>query len=286
MIENLRKYTGLMIVVFVILFISFFFLDSNSVQSLSSGQPVLKIAGRTYDDKAFNTLGASSRQLIFGLAGSGDYSLFQFAMSLSPGAPPTNESEANEKFFIGRMVLRQAKEEFGVHPGEEEISAFLRTLKAFAGPDQKFNPETYRTFVDKGMGRLGLIEKNLRDLASDILAAQKITAIVSQGLGVDRDAATKNLALENQQITGETAKLMLAPYEAKIQPTEEEIKKYWETVSDSFTTEVRSQRSKRCPSPSPKQLRAMKRRKRRPPKRMQKKRRNPQSMRSSAVRPN
>ncbi|MCX8496895.1 MAG: hypothetical protein ORN51_12000, partial [Akkermansiaceae bacterium] len=49
----------------------------------------------------------------------------------------------------------------------------------------------------------------------------------------------KNLALENQQITGELAKIQLTPYEEKIQPTEEEIKKYWERISDSFTTEPR-----------------------------------------------
>ena len=44
---------------------------------------------------------------------------------------------------------------------------------------------------------------------------------------------------ENQQITGDVAKLELTPFEEKIQPTEEEIKKYWETISDSFTTEPR-----------------------------------------------
>ena len=43
MIENLRKYTGLTIVVFVILFISFFFLDTSSVKNMSSGQARLKI---------------------------------------------------------------------------------------------------------------------------------------------------------------------------------------------------------------------------------------------------
>ena len=32
---------------------------------------------------------------------------------------------------------------------------------------------------------------------------------------------------------------MLAPFEDKIEPTEEEIKKYWEGISDSFTTEPR-----------------------------------------------
>ncbi len=237
MIENLRKYTGLIIVVFVILFISFFFMDTGSVRNMNSGQPMLKIAGRTYDDKEYTNLGKSSLELAYGLAGSGDFDLVQFVMSLS--SESTSQDDAAEKFFIGRMILRQAKEEFGVFPGDEEISDYLRTLRLFAGPDGKFNPDTYRRFVEKGMGRLGMTEKDLRELASDVLAARKINAIIGSGLSVDRDTVAKDLALENQQISGELAKLELTPFEEKIQPTEEEIKKYWENISDSFTTEPR-----------------------------------------------
>ena len=237
MIENLRKYTGLMIVVFVILFISFFFLDSRSVRNMNSGQAILKIAGRTYSDKEFNNLGKSSLELTSNLARSGDFGLYQFLMGLSSGA--TSQNEAVEKFFVGRMILRQAKEDFGVYPGDEEISVYLKSLRVFAGPDSKFNPDTYRDFIQKGMGRLGMTEKDLRELASDVLASKKITAIVGSGLSVDRELVAKNLALENQQITGEVAKLELSPFEEKIQATEEEIKKYWENISDSFTTEAR-----------------------------------------------
>ncbi len=237
MIENLRKYTGLIIVVFVILFISFFFMDTSSVRNLSSGQPVMKIAGRTYSDKEFNTLGNSSLELTSSLARSGDFGLYQFLMGLSAGA--TSQNDAAEKFFTGRMILRQAKEEFGVFPGEEEISAYLKSLRAFAGPDQKFSSEVYSNFIEKGMGRLGMTEKDLRELASDVLASKKINSIIGSGLGFDRDTVARSLTLENQQITGHLAKLELTPFEEKIQPTEEEIKKYWESISDSFTTEVR-----------------------------------------------
>ncbi len=236
MIENLRKYTGLIIVIFVILFISFFFLDTSSVRNMNSGQAMMKIGSRTYDDKEYSNLGKSSRELAYGLVGRGDFDLVKFVAELSGGE---QGEQAPEKFFIGRMLLRQAKEEFGIYPGDDEISAYLRTLKVFGGPDGKFNPETYRTFIDKGMGRLGMTEKDLRDLAADFLAFKKISAIVGSGLSVDRDALAKDLALRNQQISGELAKLELSPFEAKIEPTEDEIKKYWESISDSFTTEAR-----------------------------------------------
>ena len=89
------------------------------------------------------------------------------------------------------------------------------------------------------MGRLGMTERDLRELAADVIASKKINAIVGAGLSADREAVAKDLALQNQQISGEVAKLELAPLQEKIQPTEEEIKKYWETVSDTFTTEPR-----------------------------------------------
>ncbi len=237
MIENLRKYSGLMIVIFVILFISFFFLGRGSMGNYSSGRPMLKIAGRTYSDTEYHALGSGPLELASTLASSGEYSIYPFLGMLTSGA--TTREEGPEKFFVGRMILRDAKDEFGIHPGEEEITSYLRTLRPFTGQDKTFSAEKFREFIDKGMGRLGLTEKDLRELASDVLAFKKLNSIVGSGLHVSRDAVTTSLALENQQITGEIAKLDLTPFEDKIQPTEEEIKKYWDLISDSFTTEPR-----------------------------------------------
>ena len=148
-----------------------------------------------------------------------------------------SEESAKEKFFINRMILRQAKEEFGVHPGEEEISEYVRGMRAFAGPDGKFNEETYRNFIEKGIGRLGMTESDLRELAADVLASRKINSILGAGLGVNRDVVALDLALDNQRVNGSLARLDLDPFEEKIQPTDDEIKAYWETLQDAFMTE-------------------------------------------------
>lgn len=234
MIENLRKYTGLTMVILVILFISFLFLDSSSIRNVG-GHAVIKVADRTYNDKEFKTLGSGAYELVTALGSSGNYELFQFRMTLASGA--ASEEEMPEKFFVGRMILRQAKQEFGVYPGEDEITAYLKSLRAFTGPDGSFNQDAYRNFVEKYIGRLGLTEGDVRDLASDVLASKKINAIIGSGLAVDRAAIAKTMALENQQITGEVARLELSPFEEKIEPKEEEIKAYWENIQDAFKTE-------------------------------------------------
>jgi peptidyl-prolyl cis-trans isomerase D len=109
-------------------------------------------------------------------------------------------------------------------------------MRAFAGTDGKFSEENYRNFIEKGIGRLGMTEVDLRELASDALSTQKINAIVGAGLGVNRDIAAQDQALNNQRITGNLARLDLDPYEAKIQPTDDEIKAFWENRQDAFIT--------------------------------------------------
>lgn len=236
MIENIRKYRGLIILGLAVVIVALVIgLQDTSMMSGSGGRAVLKIDGRTYNDKEFQNLGSGAFELTSSLARSGDFGLYQFLMGLSSGA--TTQEDAVEKFFIGRMIIRQAKEEFGVHPGEEEISTYIRSLRAFADKDGKFDENAYRSFVEKGIGRLGMTETDLRDLASDVLASQKINAIVGSGLGMNREVVAQNLALDNEQVEGSLASLSIYPYEAKIEPTDEEIKAYWETIQDAFTTE-------------------------------------------------
>jgi hypothetical protein len=236
MIENIRKYTVLIIFFLALVIVALVIgIKDDMFRSGAGGQSVLKIAGRTYSDKEFNHLGSGAFELASSLARTGDFGLYQFIMGLSSGA--TGEQDAAEKFFIGRIILRQAKDEFGVHPGEEEISEYIRGLRAFAGPDGKFNEETYRNFIEKGIGRLGMTEGDLRELAADALAARKINSIIGAGLGVNRDIVALDLALDNQRVNGSLARLDIDPFEEKIQPTDDEIKAYWETLQDAFTTE-------------------------------------------------
>ena len=236
MIENIRKYTGLIIFFMALVVVALVVgIKDDLFRGGGGGMPVLKIDGRTYSEKEFRRLGSGAFDLASSLAQAGDFGLYQFIMSLSTGA--TGQNDAPEKFFIGRMIIRQAKEEFGVHPSEAEISDYIRKLRAFTGPDGSFNDEAYSNFIEKGIGRLGMTEADLRELASDAIATRKISEIVGSGLGVNREVTAAALALDNQKISGELARIDLAPHESAINPSEEDVKAYWENLQDAFTTE-------------------------------------------------
>eukprot|EP00903_Cladosiphon_okamuranus_P003599 g3597.t1 len=233
MIEHLRKYTGLIIVLFVLVIIGFLFMDTSSMRASGSGQPYIKIAGRKYSDQEFRKLGPATFELTQSLAQAGDYNLMLFAFSLS-GDPRANNAE--EQFFINRMLLRSAKEEFGIFPGDEEIDTFIRKLPAFSGPDGAFSSEAYKNFIEKGIGRLGLTEGDLRSLASDVIAQGKLAKIIGAGLTTPAEVIAAQTALDDQRIRTNVARIDAAPLEETIEVTEEEIKSYWETVQDAFRT--------------------------------------------------
>jgi hypothetical protein len=241
MIENLRKYTVLIIVLFVLVLIGFLFMDTSAMRNGGGGgAPYIKVAGRSYSDKEFNRLGASSYQITQSLAQSGDFQLFSFLFGIS-GEAEFGSNESMENFFASRMILRTAKKEFGIYPGEEEIDSFIRQLRAFSGPDGEFSQERYRSFIERGIGRLGLTEGDIRELASDVITQAKLAEILGAGLTTDRNAVAKSAAIAAQRIAVDIARLDLDPIEAKIDPAEEEIKTYWETVKDAFkTSEKRS----------------------------------------------
>ena len=236
MIENIRKYTGLIIVLFVLVIVGFLLMDYGNMNrgAGAGGNPYIKVAGRTYTDKEFTKLGSSAYQVTQSLAQSGDFQLFTFLFGMSGDAQ--SQEEAQENFFTARMLLRSAKEEFGVHPGEEEIDSFISKLRAFAGPNGEFAQEQYRNFIEKGIGRLGLTEGDIRELASDVIAQAKIAEILGTGLTSDRSSVAKETAIDGQRIAVDVARIDLDPIEEKIYPSEEDIKAYWETVQDAFKT--------------------------------------------------
>ncbi len=235
MIENIRKFKGLIILgLALVIFALVIGIKDDLFRGGRAGSAVLKIGNRTYDDQEFQSLGSGSMELCYMLFRSQSPEIFSFLqdMTKTPAA-----QDVSEKFFISRMILREAKEQFGVYPADSEVAAFIRGMSMFADKDGKFDEQTYRNFVEKGIGRLGMTETDLHNLVSDILAHKKISSIVGSGFTWNREVIARNLALQNQQIDGELASLSIDPYQEKIQPTEEEIKTYWENLKDSFTTE-------------------------------------------------
>jgi hypothetical protein len=237
MIESIRKFRGLLVLGLALVVVGLILgLKEDLFRGGIGGQSVYRIDGRTYTDREFTRLGANSLELIYGLARSGDYDLFSFLGNLTPDAD--NQDKASESFFVHRMLLRNKARELGVQPDDTAITDKIKSMRAFSKPNpnsrpdqrapQEFSEEIYRNFINKGIGRLGLTEADLRDLVADYLCYEKMSDMIGAGLEENRAALAADIALDRQQISSVMVKLDIAKHRDAIQPTDDELKAYWD----------------------------------------------------------
>lgn len=232
MIENIRNYSGLMIVTLVALFLGFLFIDVGHLRDAGSrSHAYMSIGGRNYDADQYRKLGDSSRQLTEGLQ------MYEFLSAMGGFSFGGDPEQASETFFVNRVILREAKDKFGINPSEDEVTEFLKTLPPFQNENHQFDSERYKQIVERNIGGMGLAERDLRELAEDILVHRKLSQVLGSGLTANRDFVSTSLVMNSQQIDTEIARIDIEPFKAKITPTDEEVKTYWDSIQDSFKTE-------------------------------------------------
>ncbi len=232
MIENLRKYTGLIIFVIALLFVGLaFFGDNASFSRANASDPALiRVDGRTYTVSEFRKTGPSARNLAMGLG------LYEF-VSMLGGFGGTSEDEADKRFFVNRLLIKDAQEEFGVRPSDEEVTSALKAMPAFQGQDGAFDQTRYNDFVTQRIGQFGMTEKDVIDIVRDSIAVKKLASIIGGGLAGDRNVAMETVASRDQQVTVQVARTSLAKFRESFNPTDEELKAAWETTKDKYVTE-------------------------------------------------
>lgn len=234
MIENLRKYTGLIIIVVALLFVglAFFGDNANLGQSNRNDPPVLSVDGTTYTYSDLQKGGSSARRLTMSLF---LMELLQATDAFSMG----DDAQADQRFFVNRLILKQARDEFGVHPSDEEVAESRSSIRIFSDPATgTFDQESYNNVV-KNLGSLGMTEQDMLELLRDNLAVRKLSAIIGGNLAADPKLAAEQTASNDQQVSIQLARVPLSKFQESIKPTDEELKAAWETTKDKYKTERR-----------------------------------------------
>lgn len=243
MIENLRKYPGVLVAALVAVFIGFLLMDSERFFR-QSGANSITVNNVSYDINEFQRLGPNSRRLAGQLSSYQALDMYRFSMALVD-QKSTSEDAAEKSFFVNRLLLQQAGREFGILPGEAEIQQFIRERSAFVDTDptnptaKEFNQERYQNFIMNGLGKSGLSEGDLFLLVKDLLTYEKLQSLLGAAFIVNPDDVKQTYQAMSQKISATYLTLPLDQFTAKLQPSEEELKEYWEIRKDNYKTETR-----------------------------------------------
>lgn len=251
MIENIRKYTGLMIVVLVLLFIGLVFLES-SASNLTSGAPAMEVAGRKISQKEFarhstNTLQVPSRMgqsMIPQEAQQNPLTSLLFnpftftSQQLLGNVNTTLAEDSPERFLANRIAIQKAGLEYGATPGPAEVESFIEYV-LFADADGGFDQVAYDDFIKERIGSLGIGTRGFNEYIRDLLTAGNLATIISGDIEPDSKVVEALYRNRKQVINAQQISLESSKYMPAQEPTEEEIKEYWEGHQDKYNTDER-----------------------------------------------
>ncbi|MBK1827599.1 SurA N-terminal domain-containing protein [Haloferula rosea] len=259
MIENIRKYTGLIIVVIVLLLLGFLFMDTSGFfRQSAAGATYATVDGRNYSQSEFINIGSSPMQMTGSIRSfdPNGLEIMRFSRTLMGNAE--SEENAALNFFAGRLIIQKAAKDFGIHTSAADIREFIEGLQMFQsqppvgsapGTQGDFDQVRYNQFI-KNLGAYGMVERDFQSLVSDVIVAAKLREILGGGLTGSTDLAKAMAVVTSQQITAEIAVISADAIREKIKPTDEELMAYWETLKDAYQTEKRVKVSYLLTSPT------------------------------------
>jgi hypothetical protein len=267
MIENIRKNIVLVFVVIVVLLIGFIFMDTSGfLRQSAQGANFATVDGRSYTEADFNKIGLGPLRLAGGLQSydANGLEIMRFTNLLVGNA--RDPDAAALQFFGNRLMIQKAREEFGVHPPHDTIAEFIRGLSVFQtqpnpgaapGSGGEFDQAKYNEFVQRRLGRHGLVENDFQRLIGDVIATRELRRIIGGGLPGPRWLAEAKAVVNSQTVEAEVAEIDSAAFRDRFDPSEEELREYWETQRDAYKTDRRIQISYVLVSPEiPEELEA------------------------------
>lgn len=257
MIENIRKYTGLMIVVLVLLFVGLVFLGDGVKNSFGS-KPVMEVAGQSISQKeyqrnmavldlpsalSFTPLSRDTRVLASHYLGDAIIEDTQYS---APGSIIAfmsrflqGDSADSGRFVANRLNVQKAGIEYGVTPSNDEVESFVENV-LFADREGNYDQEAYTEFIKNRVTGLGGT-KGFNEYIRDLLTSQNLAKLLGGGIAPEMETIRSLYNTEKQVITAEQVTLEAAVYEGKITPTEEQLKEFYEENKANYNSdELRS----------------------------------------------
>jgi len=237
MIENMRKYTGLMVIVLILLAAGLILTMGTASPNAGGRGKVTEVYGEAIDQIEYRKLGLNSINVIKELSRTRMFynDLASFAMGLITqsgssrfsafGFSRTPLREEDVKNFVTRrIVIAKTAAEYGIYPSTELAQKHIKE-KIFV-VDEKFDAAGYQDFM-KDIGSSGIQEEDFIKLVAEALVYEKLKNLVSSGLESPNTLTDRAIKFQQQTLDLTTIDINIDPYKKDINPTEEEIKTYW-----------------------------------------------------------
>lgn len=242
MIENMRKYTGLMVVVLVLLAAGLILTMGNFNANAGGRAKVTEVYGEGIDQIEYRKLGFNSLNVIKLLK---DQGLSAYAMDMiynqrldwrvMMGFYQTGSSSQEiQRFVTRRIVIAKTAAEYGIYPSTALAKKHIKE-QIFA-QDGNFDALAYQTFL-KDIGSSGMQEEEFVSLVAESLVYNRLKSLISSGLQTPNSLTDRAIKFQQQTLDLTTITIGIEPYKEEIKPTEAEIEAYWKENDFKYLTD-------------------------------------------------
>ena len=232
----MRKYTGLMAVVIVIL-------AAGLILTMGAGDPNTggrgkgtQAYGQDIDAVKYRELGVSTLRVINQSTDPANpyakffspNALIEYAKQLGAQNYFYSDSLSDRElrsFVGGRLIVQNEAANLGIYPSREEAIKFIQT-QLFVDADGNFDSPRYNDFIES-IGSNGYQQETFVELVGEVLVNYKLQQVVAGGVQASTFVADKTVLFLNQTMTASTIQIDLDTYKKDFTPTEEEIKTFW-----------------------------------------------------------
>jgi peptidyl-prolyl cis-trans isomerase D len=139
-----------------------------------------------------------------------------------------------------RLAALQRANELGIPgPTGEQLEAFIRSLPAFADQDGNYDPQAYARFLDSAQTMPGTNSARFARVLREDWRIQQVSDALS-GPGFVLDAIVQNtVAQVDTRWTVQTATIDLSTVQPESEPTEEQLKEWFEANGFRYQTPER-----------------------------------------------
>ena len=141
---------------------------------------------------------------------------------------------------VNRAVLNALSQKLGIYPSKDQVDNYLRRMPCFTKADGSFDADFYRRLTGHNAGMSSSsTERSVREVVADLIVWESLQQLMLGDLGQTPTAAKVQAESLAQRISGTCATLERSSLPTPAEPTEEEVKTYWEAHKGDFKSKER-----------------------------------------------
>lgn len=148
--------------------------------------------------------------------------------------------DAGVNAAINRAILHEEAAALGIYPSKEQLDSYISNMPAFRQEDGSFDQALYQrlTGYHNGMSN-NAQEAAFRKVVADMMVWECLSNMLTEGVRYQTKSLSDLMDMFSQKVSGLTAWLPAGAVSAPAEPTEEELKAYWEQHREQYKTEER-----------------------------------------------